>query len=246
MTGRLEGKVAIVTGGTRGMGEAEVRGLVAQGAKVVFGGRDEAAGHRIADELGGNAIFCRMDVSEEEDWRRVVATALERFGTVTSLVNNAGIQINSRISDMEVESLDRLYRVNQLGPLLGIRAVLGPMRAAGGGSVVNIGSPAGVKGLASITGYAGTKAALSGITKSAAVEQAPEAIRVNIVIPGFFDTEMLADITRGRAAEIGGAVTPMKHIAQPPEIVGAIVFLLSDDSLFVTGTELQVDGGYTV
>lgn len=246
MTGRLEGKVAIVTGGTRGMGEAEVRALVAQGACVVFGGRDVTAGHKIATELGANACYVRQDVSKEEDWRHIVEVAEQRFGSVTSLVNNAGMQVNSPITEMEQDDLDRLYQVNQLGPLLGMKHVVPAMRRVGGGSIVNIGSPAGVKGLPTITAYAGTKAALSGITKSAAAELAPEQIRVNIVIPGFFDTQMLADITGGRAAKIGSAVTPMKRIAQPQEITGTIIYLLSDDSLFVTGTEIRVDGGYTV
>ena len=246
MARRLDGKVAIVTGGTRGMGEAMVRALLAEGAQVVFGGRNEDAGRRIADELGSNALYVPQDVAKEDDWRRIASQALDRFGRITSLVNNAGMQINSPIADMEQDALDRLYRVNQLGPLLGIKHVVPALRAAGSGSIVNIGSPAGVKGLATITAYAGTKAALSGITKSAAVELAAEQIRVNIVIPGFFDTEMLAEITGGRAARIGSAVTPMKRIAQPHEITGAILYLLSDDSLFVTGTEIRVDGGYTV
>jgi len=244
--GRLDGKVAIVTGGTRGMGEAEVRGLAAEGAKVVFGGRDQAAGQRIAAELGQDVLYRPLDVGDEEDWRRLVADALDRYGRVTSLVNNAGVQIMSPIADMRQEDLDRLYRTNQLGPLLGIKHVVGAMRQAGAGSIVNIGSPAGVKGLPRLTGYAGTKAALLGITKSAAVELASEQIRVNLVIPGFFETAVLMEATGGRGAEIGARFTPMGRVAQPPEIVGTIVYLLSEDSRFVTGAEIRVDGGYTV
>lgn len=246
MAGRLEGRVAIVTGGTRGMGEAEVRGLVAEGAKVVFGGRDEAAGNRIAQELGENAVYVRQDVALEEDWERIVATALDRFGKITSLVNNAGVQSLSPIADVKREDIERLCRINLLGPLLGIKHVVGPMRAAGAGSIVNIGSPAGVKGLPFIAAYAATKGSMSGVTKSVAVELAAEAIRVNLVIPGFFDTQILAEATGGKGAELGATLTPMKRTAQPQEIVGTIIYLLSDDSLFVTGTEIRVDGAYTI
>lgn len=246
MAGRLEGRVAIVTGGTRGMGEAEVRALVAEGAKVVFGGRDEAAGNRIAQELGENAVYVRQDVALEEDWERIVATALDRFGKITSLVNNAGVQSLSPIADVKREDIERLCRINLLGPLLGIKHVVGPMRAAGAGSIVNIGSPAGVKGLPFIAAYAATKGSMSGVTKSVAVELAAEAIRVNLVIPGFFDTQILAEATGGKGAELGATLTPMKRTAQPQEIVGTIIYLLSDDSLFVTGTEIRVDGAYTI
>lgn len=244
--GRMEGKVVIVTGGTRGMGEAEVRGLVAEGAKVVFGGRDENAGNRIAGELGDDAVYVQMDVSQETDWERVVATAVERFGGVHGLVNNAGVQAASPIAKIRQEDIDRLYRINQLGPILGIKHVVGPMRAAGGGSIVNIGSPAGVKGLPMLTAYAATKTALHGITRSVAVELAPENIRVNIVIPGFFDTQILAETTGGQGPELAKRYVPMKRIAQPDEMVGTIVYLLSDDSRYVTGTEIRVDGAYTI
>jgi 3alpha(or 20beta)-hydroxysteroid dehydrogenase len=244
--GRMDGKVVIVTGGTRGMGEAELRGLVAEGARVVFGGRDKEAGSRIAADLGGNAIYVPMDVSLESDWERAVATAVERFGGVHGLVNNAGVQSASPIAKIRQEDIDRLYRINQLGPILGIKHVVGPMRAAGGGSIVNIGSPAGVKGLPMLTAYAATKAALHGITRSVAVELAPENIRVNIVVPGFFDTEILAETTGGKGPELAQRYVPMKRIAQPEEMVGTIVYLLSDDSRYVTGTEIRVDGAYTI
>lgn len=244
--GRMEGKVVIVTGGTRGMGEAEVRGLVAEGANLVFGGRDEQAGGRIAGELGDKAVYIPMDVSVESDWERVVATALERFGAVHGLVNNAGVQAASPIARIRQEDIDRLYRINQLGPILGIKHVIAPMRAAGGGSIVNIGSPAGVKGLPMLTAYAASKAALHGVTRSVAVELAPENIRVNIVVPGFFDTQILSEVSQGQGPELAKRYVPMKRIAQPEEMVGTIVYLLSDDSRYVTGTEIRVDGAYTI
>ena len=244
--GRMEGKVVIVTGGTRGMGEAEVRGLVAEGARVLFGGRDAAAGERIAGELGGNAVYQPMDVAIEGDWERAVATALDRFGAIHGLVNNAGVQAASPIAKIKQDDIDHLYRVNQLGPILGIKHVVGPMRDAGGGSIVNIGSPAGVKGLPMLAAYAASKAALHGVTRSVAVELAPENIRVNIVIPGFFDTQILADTTGGQGPDLAKRYVPMKRIAQPEEMVGTIIYLLSDDSRYVTGTEIRVDGAYTI
>lgn len=244
--GRMEGKVVIVTGGTRGMGEAEVRGLVREGAKVVFGGRDAQAGNRIEDELGGDAVYVAMDVSLEADWERILATALNRFGRVDGLVNNAGVQAASPIAKIRQEDIDRLYRINQLGPILGIKHVVPAMRAAGGGSIVNIGSPAGVKGLPMLAAYAASKAALHGVTRSVAVELAPENIRVNIVVPGFFDTQILSEVSQGQGPELARRYVPMKRIAQPEEMVGTIVYLLSDDSRYVTGTEIRVDGAYTI
>ena len=246
MAGRMDGKVVIVTGGTRGMGEGEVRGLVAEGARVVFGGRDEGAGNRIAAELGGHAAYVRQDVSSEDDWKRVVAITLDRFGAIHGLVNNAGAQAASPIAKIKQEDIDYLYRVNQLGPILGIKHVVGPMREAGCGSIVNIGSPAGVKGLPMLTAYAASKAALSGVTRTVAVELAPHGIRVNLVVPGFFDTDLLSENTGGKSAELAERYVPMRRIAQPQEMVGTILYLLSDDSLYTSGTEIRVDGAYTI
>ena len=243
---RLDGKVAIVTGGTRGMGEAEVRGLVREGAKVAFCGRDANAGRAIQSELDGHGVYVEMDVSVEADWERLVELTLARFGRLTSLVNNAGIPMTSRLEEMTVDDLDACYRVNQRGPLLGMKHVIGPMRRNGGGSIVNIGSVGALKGLRALAGYAGTKSAIIGITRASAVELAADQIRVNVVHPGFFDTALLATGSSGGGRDMGSKYTPMKRTAMPDEIVGTIVYLLSDESSFVTGTQIVVDGGYTV
>jgi 3alpha(or 20beta)-hydroxysteroid dehydrogenase len=241
---RLADKVVIVTGGTRGIGEAIVRGLVREGAKVIFGGRSVERGETIAKELGKDAVFVPLDVSHESDWERIVSMALSRFGKLTSLVNNAGVAYYSAVQDMTVAELDACYRTNQLGTLLGIKHVVGPMRRNGSGSIVNVGSVAANKGHVGVAGYAGTKAAIIGITRAAALELAAEQIRVNVVHPGYFVTDMLEQVTSGQAREVGAAMTPMKRAAEPDEIVGTIAYLLSDDSKFVTGSQLAVDGGY--
>jgi 3alpha(or 20beta)-hydroxysteroid dehydrogenase len=245
--GRLDGKVVIITGGTRGMGEAEVRGCVQAGARVVFGGRDTRAGERIAAELDGNALFVPHDVAVEAEWERIVRAALARFGRITSLVNNAGMVIPSPIADMTVADLDACYRTNQLGTLLGIKHVVVPMRQNGSGSIVNIGSVAAIKAHKAIAAYSGTKAAVIGITKAAALELAAEQIRVNVVHPGYFATAILDAATNNADRNSAGdQVTPMGRTAKPAEIVGTIVYLLCDDSQFVTGAQFTIDGGYTI
>ncbi|MBV8272012.1 MAG: SDR family oxidoreductase [Cupriavidus sp.] len=236
--------MAIVTGGTRGMGAAEVYGLVREGAKVVFGGRSIEQGRAVEADLDGRAVFMPFDVTSESDWEQIVALAVDRFGKITSLVNNAGIGVTGLLENMTVESLDTCYRTNQLGTLLGLKHVVGPMRANGMGSIVNIGSVAALKGHAGTAAYAGTKAAQVGITIAAATELAPYNIRVNVVHPGFVLTEMLKEAMGPDGGEVAAAMTPMKRAALPEEIVGTVVYLLSDESSYTTGVQFAVDGGY--
>lgn len=245
MQQRLAEKVVIVTGGTRGMGEAEVRGIVANGGKVVFGGRDEAAGRAIESDLGGHAVYVRQDVRYRADWERIVAITLQRFGRIDGLVNNAGVAFIRPLSDITDTQIEETIAVNQVGMILGIQHVVGPMRDVGKGSIINISSPCAIKGIPNSIVYSGAKAAAIGITLAASVELAAEHIRVNAVTPGFFDTRVLQDATSGRGREIAAEASPMKRIAETEEIVGPIVFLLSDESSYVTGAQLTVDGGYT-
>lgn len=242
---RLDGKVIIVTGGTRGMGEATVRGLVAEGAKVIFGGRDTQAGTAIAAQLEGAAIYVEQDVAVESHWERIVSTTLAEFGKVTGLINNAGRSIFSPVEEMTVELMEAGYRVNQLGPLLGMKHVAGAMRKNGSGSIVNVGSGACLRGSPHFAIYAATKSAIVGMSRAAAMELAADQVRVNVVHPGFFVTDLLMEGTQGAGRELGAMVTPMKRAAEPEEIVGTMVYLMSDESSFVTGTELVVDGGFT-
>jgi 3alpha(or 20beta)-hydroxysteroid dehydrogenase len=246
MAGRLSGKVAIVTGGTRGMGEAIVRGIVAESGKVVFGGRDEAAGNAIASDLGNGAYFVRQDVALEEDWRKIVAAALQKFGRINGLVNNAGSMGQHGVSEITMDLAQSLFATNQLAVLLGIKHVVGPMRSIGSGSIVNIGSVAVRRGMARISAYSGVKSAVSGITRSTAMELAPENIRVNAIHPGTFDTRMLAESMGADALAYAADVTPMNRAGNPREMTGPVVFLLSDESSYVTGAELPVDGGLSL
>ena len=245
MVGRLGGKVVIVTGGTRGMGEATVRGLVAEGAKVTLSGRDVVAGRRIAQEIGPSAHYVEQDVGDESRWKAVVAETLDRFGKITGLISNAGRSVFSPVEDITHELMEAAYRVNQVGPMLGMKHVVGPMRRNGGGSIVNVGSGAYLRGHSHFSIYGATKGAIVGMSRAAAAELAAEQIRVNVVHPGFFVTDLLMEGTQGAGRELGAAATPMGRAAEPEEIVGTMLYLMSDESLYVTGTELVVDGGYT-
>jgi 3alpha(or 20beta)-hydroxysteroid dehydrogenase len=246
MTARLAGKVVIVTGGTRGMGEAEVRGIVSEGGSVCFGGRDEAAGRAIEADLDGHALYVRQDVANEAYWQHIVSATLERFGTITGLVNNAGLVIREQITDLTTDNIHRMIGVNQLGALLGIKHVSEPMRQNGGGAIVNIGSAVALRAHAGVIAYSATKAAVVGLSLAAAAELAPINIRVNVVHPGFFATRLLDEASRGAGRVLGKERTPLKRVAEPEEIVGPITFLLSDESSFVTGAQLTVDGGLTM
>jgi 3alpha(or 20beta)-hydroxysteroid dehydrogenase len=243
MSRRLEGKTIIVTGGTRGMGEAIVRGVVAHGGNAVFGGRDSDAGQAIERELGASARFFRLDVRSEADWRAIVAGALEIFGSVDGLVNNAGAMGKNPLAETSLDMATDIVMTNQIAVLLAIKHVVGPMRRAGKGSIVNIGSIAAHRAFSGLSAYSGTKAAVAGITRAAAMELAAEQIRVNTIHPGTFDTQMLTDNMGAEGAAYGAEVTPLKRVGQPSEMVGPVVFLLSDDASFVTGAELAVDGG---
>ncbi|MCB4805904.1 3alpha(or 20beta)-hydroxysteroid dehydrogenase [Methylobacterium brachiatum] len=241
----MQGEVIIVTGGTRGQGEAEVRLLVEAGAKVVFGGRDEADGQRIAGELGGDARFLRQDVGVEADWVAIVTHAEETFGKVTGLVNNAGVTITGLVTDLDAETVMEGIRINQLGQLLGMKHVVPALRRNGGGTIVNIGSEAGVRAAPYAIAYSGTKAAIGGMTRTAAIELAGDGIRVNLVTPGPIDTPMIENAAGAGAAKKMGAIVPLGRVGQPLDVAHAVVFLLSKEAGFITGAELAVDGGRT-
>lgn len=243
MPSNLDGQVIIVTGGTRGMGEAIVRGIVGAGGQVVFGGRDAALGEAIASELGENALFVRQDAAREADWAAIVRETVKRFGRVDGLVNNAGIMGRNPLAETDAAMVGEMVATNQTAVLLGIKHVVPEMRKLGRGSIVNIGSVGAARGMARISAYSGTKAAVAAISRSAAVELGPEEIRVNTVHPGPFATKMLYDSVGPDADEIGAALVPMGRVGQPSEIAGPVIFLLSSDSGFVTGAEIAVDGG---
>lgn len=241
----MQGEVIIVTGGTRGQGEAEVRLLAEAGAKVVFGGRDVTDGEAIANELGENVRFVRQDVGIEADWANIITYAEAEFGKVTGLVNNAGAVITAAITEIDAEKVMAGWRTNQLGQLLGMKYVIPALRRNGGGAIVNIGSEAGVRAAPGSIAYSASKAAVAAMTRTAAIELAGEKIRVNAVIPGPIDTPMIERAAGPGTAAKMGALVPLGRVGQPEEVAYAVLFLLSNKAAFITGAELSVDGGRT-
>ena len=238
---RFAGKVVLISGGARGQGAVEARMLVAEGARVVLGDVLEDEGERLAAELGPDARFLRQDVTAEDDWTKLVAAA-EAMGGLHGLVNNAGIYIPRPLLETDAALFERHTRVNQLGCFLGMKAAAPAMERSGGGSIVNISSTAGLRGSAHALAYSATKWALRGMTKSAAVDLAPRGIRVNSVHPGPIDTAMLHIRSEAEIAERVAQV-PMRRLGTAEEVARLVLFLLSDESAYMTGAELAIDGG---
>jgi 3alpha(or 20beta)-hydroxysteroid dehydrogenase len=237
---RLEGKTAIVTGSARGIGRATARLFVDEGANVLLCDVRDSDGEAVADELGLSAAYVHLDVTDERQWAAAVATAEERFGGLHVLVNNAGIARPGPIESSPIEDYHDTVAVNQTGVWLGIRAVASALRAAGGGSIVNISSAAGLGASAGLAAYGMTKWAVRGLTKTAAGELAHDGIRVNSVHPGLIETDMLADA--GIPSE-AAMVSPFGRMGSPEEVARLVLFLASDDSSYCTGSEFSVDGG---
>ncbi|WP_219466559.1 glucose 1-dehydrogenase [Nonomuraea rhizosphaerae] len=241
--GLLDGKVALITGGARGMGEAHVRLFLEEGARVVFGDVLDEEGKALAEETG--ATYVHHDVTSPEEWERAVATATELHGKLHILVNNAGILKFRRIADMSVDEFDRIIDVNLKGTWLGIKSVIEPMKAAGRGSIVNISSVEGFIGAEGMSAYAASKFAVRGVTKSAARELARHKIRVNSVHPGAINTTMALDpeIMAEVDAEAFMRSMVTKRFAKPVEVSHVVAFLASDKASYCTGSEFTVDGG---
>lgn len=236
--GRLDGKVAIVTGGARGQGEAEARLFVAEGARVVVADVLDDPGEALARELGDDARFTHLDVGDEAAWAGVVASATSTFGGLDVLVNNAAIHHIVRIEDETLDAFERILRVNLVGTFLGMRACAPALRASGRAAIVNISSTAGLLGYAGHGAYGASKWGVRGITKTAAAELGPE-IRVNSVHPGPIKTDMLPG---GRTDE-NFRYLPLARAGEPSEVAQLVCFLASDASSYITGGEFCVDGG---
>jgi len=247
---RLADKVALISGGARGMGAVEAQLFAREGARVVIADLLESEGRQVEAAVrsaGGEAVFLRLDVTLEADWSNAVATALGRFGKLDVLVNNAGIGGGGRIEDTTLEAWNRVMAVNSTGVFLGTRAVIPAMRAAGGGSIVNISSQLGLVGVdTSSPQYQASKGAVRLLTKATAIQYAKDRIRANSVHPGPIVTPM----TEARRADpeyyrLAVSRIPLGRYGQPEEVAYGVLYLASDESSFVTGSELVIDGGWT-
>lgn len=241
--GRLDGKVAVITGGAGGMGKIHAKLFVAEGAKVVIADLSSSDGERTAEELGEQAIFIELDVTDEENWTSLVEKTEERFGPINILVNNAGIVVSKSIQDTSLEDFRTTSRINQDGVFLGIKNIFGSMKKAGGGSIVNISSISGIVGNMNNSAYVASKFAVRGLTKAAAAEYAPHDIRVNSVHPGTIRTPMTEQPDVQEMIKKIEKQIPMQRIAEPEEISNLVLYLASDESTYSTGTEFVADGG---
>jgi 3alpha(or 20beta)-hydroxysteroid dehydrogenase len=241
---RLKGKVILISGGARGQGAAEARLFAAEGARVVIGDVLEPEGRRLTSELGRHTVFVRQDVTQQSDWETAVNAAAQ-LGGLHGLVNNAGIYQPRALMETDTELFERHMRVNQLGCFLGMKTVVPLMEQSGGGSIVNISSVAGLRGSPGAIAYSATKWALRGMTKAAAVDLAPRKIRVNSVHPGPIDTEMLK-VRTPEQNQRRLQLVPMRRMGTAEEVASLVLFLLSDESGYITGAEVTIDGGATL
>ena len=246
--GRLDGKVAIISGGAKGQGAEEARLFAQEGAKVIIGDILDREGMQIESEIaeqGGEAKFVHLDVSSEEDWSRTVDLSMREYGRLDILVNNAGILLMKGLEETSGQEWDNIQNINSKGVFLGSKTVIPAMRESGGGSIVNISSIAGLIG-AKFTAYGASKGLVRTLTKSVAVNHGHEGIRCNSVHPGIIETDMVSEMIgsqEGREYQLNR--TPLKVIATSRDVALGVLYLASDESRYVTGSELVIDGGIT-
>ena len=241
---RLAGKVAIITGGSRGMGEATVRLFIENGAKVVIADILDEQGQQLADELGEDATFVHLDVANAGDWDQAVAAA-GKFGPLNVLVNNAGILTHASIVDTTEEQFMRTVSINQLGVFLGMKTVFPAMKAAGGGSIINVSSIDGLQAKNGLVAYSGTKWAVRGMTKAAALEMGKHGIRVNSVHPGGIYTAMHgSDFITAEQADQYYTHHALPRVGHAHEVANVTLFLATDEASYSTGSEFIADGGW--
>jgi cyclopentanol dehydrogenase len=248
MAERLDGKVALISGGARGQGAAEGKLFAREGAKIVLGDVLDAEGEQTAREIqaaGGSALYLHPDVTQEADWQRAVDTTARTFGKLDILVNNAGIFRMEGLEETTMEIWNRVFAVNQTGVFLGMKHAVPAMRKAGGGSIVNISSVAGLVGAGAATAYQASKGAVRILTKSVAVQYAKENIRVNSIHPGVITTLMVTQGIDLETRKLFEQATPLGREGTAEEIANGALFLASDESSYMTGAELVLDGGYT-
>jgi cyclopentanol dehydrogenase len=246
---RLQNKVAFISGGARGMGAVEARLFAHEGAKVVIGDVLDAEGRRTEAEInetGGECLFVRLDVTRESDWRQAIATTVSRFGRLDVLVNNAGIYRTAPVEQTSGELWDLVMAINAKGVFLGTKYAIPEMRRAGGGSIINISSVAGLVGSMDSAAYNASKGAVRLFTKSTAIQHARDNIRANSIHPGTIETLMTAELLADEANRQDRMTrTPLGRLGRPEDVAYGALYLASDESSFVTGSELVIDGGRT-
>lgn len=233
--GRLEGKVALVSGGARGMGAAHVREIVSEGGRVVIGDILDAEGEALAKELGGSARFIRLDVTSEKEWDAAVALAVAEFGKLNILINNAGICTGGSIQEFTLEEWNRIIGINLTGQFIGIRAATPALIDAAPSSIINVSSTAGIEGISGLHGYSASKFAVRGLTRCVAIELADKGVRANTICPGTIATPM------NEGLDVSG-FNPMNRKADSREVAKLVVFLASDESPFISGSDVVIDG----
>ncbi|SDW07296.1 3alpha(or 20beta)-hydroxysteroid dehydrogenase [Marinococcus luteus] len=243
--GKLEGKVAVITGGARGQGASHARTFVKEGAKVVFTDILVEEGEALAKELGENVKFMKHDVTKADDWHRVIDETETAFGPIDILVNNAGVVVTKNFDDLSEEEYRKVIDINQVSIFLGMKTVLPSMKKTGNGSIINISSINGLRGSAGNVAYDSSKFAVRGMTKSAALEFAEYGIRVNSVHPGVIQTPMIEVEGTEKLVEKLVATIPMQRKGQSEEVSKLILYLASEDSSYSTGAEFVIDGGVT-
>ena len=246
---RLENKVVLISGGAKGMGAVEAKLFAKEGAKIVIGDLLEAEGKRVEAEInetGGECFFVPLDVTEEDQWEKAVAATVGRFGKLDVLVNNAGIYRSHPVEDTTSDEWDQVMDINAKGVFLGAKYSIPAMRKAGGGSIINISSVAGLVGNAFSSAYNASKGAVRLFTKSTAIQYASDGIRSNSIHPGVIETDMTAEaIANVRFKKERLDPTPLSRLGQPEDVAYGALYLASDESSFVTGAELVIDGGWT-
>ena len=240
--GRLDHKVALITGAARGQGAAEARLFVREGATVIATDILEDALSELTNEIGDGATAYPLDVSDESKWLACVTEIESRFGGLDVLINNAGIARSAPLLETSLDDYLAVIQVNQVGCFLGMRHAGALMARSGGGSIVNVSSTGGLEGVPQMIGYAASKHAITGMSRTAAIELAEHSIRVNSLHPGGVDTDMIGPASERRAVDYG--FLPLSRLADPDEIARAALFLASDESSYCTGTALLVDGGF--
>ena len=249
--GRVAGKVAIITGAASGMGKADAQLLVKEGAKVVLADLDDAQGQVVADELGENAIYLHLDVTDEENWKSVVAQTVKAFGKLDILVNNAGMMALGNVVDADLESYRKINAVNNEGVFLGCKHAIPAMVEGGGGSIINMSSVAALHGMSFFAAYSASKGAVMALTKSVAMycKEQKNGVRCNSIHPDGVKTPMVAKVATGKDTATEQEIEEVGKLAnmcEPGDIANLVLYLASDESSFVNGAEMVIDNAATI